>query len=77
MVQYLGIHLPMQEIPVQSLVWEDLICHGAAKPVVTTAEPAYSGALFRDKRNNCSEQPASVQFSSVQSLSRVRLFATP
>ena len=47
----------MQEIPVQSLVWEDLICHGAAKAVATTAEPAYSGALFRDKRNDCSEQP--------------------
>ena len=47
----------MQEIPVQSLVWEDLICHGAAKAVATTAEPAYSGALFRDKRNDSSEQP--------------------
>ena len=32
MVQSLRIHVPMQEIQVQSLVWEDLTCQGAAKP---------------------------------------------
>ena len=31
-VQWIGIHLPMQETPVRSLVWEDPICHGATKP---------------------------------------------
>ena len=31
--QGLGIHLPMQETQVRSLVWEDPTCHGASKPV--------------------------------------------
>ena len=33
MAQGLGIHLPMQETQVRSLVWEDPTCHGASKPV--------------------------------------------
>ena len=33
MDQGLGIHLPMQETQVWSLVWEDPTCHGAIKPV--------------------------------------------
>ena len=32
-VQWIRIHLPMQETWVQSLVWEDPICHRATKPV--------------------------------------------
>ena len=32
-VQWLRIHLPMQETWVQSLVWEDSTCHRAAKPL--------------------------------------------
>ena len=32
-VQWLRIHLPMQGIRVQSLVREDLTCHGATKPM--------------------------------------------
>ena len=32
-VQWLGIHLPMQETQVQALVWEDPTCCGATKPV--------------------------------------------
>ena len=31
--QWLRIRLPMQGTRVRSLVWEDPICHGAAKPV--------------------------------------------
>ena len=33
MAQGLRIHLPMQGTWVPSLVWEDLMCHGATKPV--------------------------------------------
>ena len=32
-VQWLRVHLPMQETWVQSLVWEDPSCCGAAEPV--------------------------------------------
>ena len=32
-VQWLRIHLPMQETRVQALVREDPTCHGATKPV--------------------------------------------
>ena len=32
-VQWLRIHLPMQETWVQPLVWEDPMCHGATKLV--------------------------------------------
>ena len=32
-VQWMGIHLPMQGIQVQSLVREDFTCHGSTKPV--------------------------------------------
>ena len=31
--QWVRIHLPMQGIWVQSLVWEDSTCRGATKPV--------------------------------------------
>ena len=31
--QWLGVHLPVQGMWVQSLVWEDPTCHGATKPV--------------------------------------------
>ena len=31
-VQWLGIHLPMQETQIQSLVQEDPICHRVARP---------------------------------------------
>ena len=31
--QWLRIHLPMQGTWVQALVWEDLTCHGATKPM--------------------------------------------
>ena len=33
-VQWLRIHLLMQETQVQSLVWEDPTCGGATKPVL-------------------------------------------
>ena len=32
-MQWLGIHLPMQGTWVQALVWEDLTCHGATGPL--------------------------------------------
>ena len=31
-VQWLNVHLPVQETQVPSLVWEDLTCLGATKP---------------------------------------------
>ena len=31
-IQWLRVHLPMQMTPVQSLVWEDSMCHGTTKP---------------------------------------------
>ena len=31
--RWIGIHLPIQEIWVQSLVWEDPTCHEATKPM--------------------------------------------
>ena len=34
----LRVHLPMQGICAQSLVWEDPTCHGAAKACVTNTE---------------------------------------
>ena len=37
--QWLRIHLPMQGTRVQSLVWEDPTCCGAAKPVSHNTEP--------------------------------------
>ena len=37
-VQWLRIHLPMQGTQVQSLVWKDLMCHGATKPSAMTTE---------------------------------------
>ena len=30
--QWLGVHLPMQQMQVQALVQEDPTCHGAAEP---------------------------------------------
>ena len=44
-VQWLRIHLLMQETQVRSLVWEDRTCRGAAKPVLhdlqaSTGDPA-------------------------------------
>ena len=33
-VQWIRIHLPMQETQVQSLVWEDSTCHRATKAQV-------------------------------------------
>ena len=32
-VQWLRIHLPMQETQVRALVWEDSMCHGTTKPM--------------------------------------------
>ena len=38
-VQWLRIHLAMQETWVRSLVWEDLTCHRQLSPHATTTEP--------------------------------------
>ena len=38
MVQWLRIHLAVQGTEVQSLVWKDLTCLGAAKPVHRTTK---------------------------------------
>ena len=32
-VQWMGIHLPIQGTSVQFLVWEDSTCHGATEPM--------------------------------------------
>ena len=39
MVQWLGIHLPMQWIWVPSLAQEDCTCRGATKPMPMSPEP--------------------------------------
>ena len=41
-VQWIGIHLPMQRIWVQCLVWEDFTCHRATKPM----HPNYGSPLM-------------------------------
>ena len=43
-VQWLRIHLPMQGNRVQSLVWEDPTCHGAAGPMSCGRWACASGA---------------------------------
>ena len=45
-VQWLRIHLLMQETQVRSLVWEDRTCRGAAKPVLHDLQ-ASTGARAR------------------------------
>ena len=47
-VQWLRIHLPMQGTWVQSLVQEDSLCHGTAKPVNHNCW----ALLLRNKRNH-------------------------
>ena len=44
------IHLPIQEIQIQSLVWEDPTCHAATKP--KHLEPK-----FHNKRSYHNEKP--------------------
>ena len=68
--QWLRGYLPMQ---VRSLVWEDLTCPGAAKPQVLKLVPR---PVLCNQRSNCDEKSFS-SVSSVQSHSRVLLFATP
>lgn len=40
-ISLVGIHLPMQETCVWSLVWEDSTCHGATNSPITTTEPVF------------------------------------
>ena len=40
-ISLVGIHLPMQETCVWSLVWEDATCHGATNSPITTTEPVF------------------------------------
>ena len=42
MVQWIGIHLPMQGTQVQSLVWKDSSCCRAVKPVGQATESTHS-----------------------------------
>ena len=51
-VLQLGIHLPMQETRVQSLIWEDPMCNGATKPVHSYCSPSAWSLCFQQ------EQPA-------------------
>ena len=63
------IYLPVQETWVRALVWEDSMClWGATKPLLHN----YWSPSALELMNH-----SSVQFSSVQSLSHVWLFATP
>jgi len=42
LVQWIGICLPMQGIPVWPLVWEDSTCHGATKPMCLDTHPPWA-----------------------------------
>ena len=56
-VQWLRIHLPMQQIQTQSLV-EELrsTCHGATNPSTATSEPTSSGTTCHNYREACAQQ---------------------
>ena len=48
----------MQETPVQSLVQEDPMCHGAAKPTLPDyGSPCTLEPVLNKKRSHCSEKP--------------------
>ena len=74
--QWLRGCLPMQGTRVQSLVWEDLTCWGAAKPMCHNYWSRCLEPVLSNQRSNCDEKSFSSP-SSVQSHSRVLLFATP
>ena len=56
-IQWQRIHLPMQEMRVQSLGWEDLTCHGATKPVPHAMEPQLLKAMRFRARALQQEKP--------------------
>ena len=59
MVQWLGIHLPMQRTGVQSLVQEDPPCRGATKPVHPNYwTPCTLDSMLHNERSNWSEKHA-------------------
>ena len=58
MVQWLGIHLPMQGTQVQSLVWEDSTCQGATKPMHHSYWAHALEPMLHSKRSHHSEKPA-------------------
>ena len=57
-VQWLKIHLPMQETWVQSLVQEDSTCHTAAKPTHHSYRACALELVFYNKRSRSNEKPA-------------------
>ena len=60
-VQWLRIHLPMQGTQIWSLVEEDSICHGAAKPAAATTEARGPYSLCCNKRHH-SEKRAHLSY---------------
>ena len=52
LVQWLRVHLPMQRMWVQSLVWEDPTCMGQLNSCVTTTKPE-----LRSKRSHRDVKP--------------------
>ena len=62
-VQGMGLHLPMQETWVQSLVWEDstccratkLVCHNYWACVLQLLKPDHLEPVLHKKRSPCKE----------------------
>ena len=67
-VQWLRIHLPMQGTWVQSLVWEDPICLGAAKPLHRNHWAWLLEPVLCSRRRQCSKRPRTSRKSSPHSL---------
>ena len=59
MVQRLNTCLPMQRTWVQSLVWEDCTCLGAAKPQLPSprSHPQATGTVVHSKGNHRNQKP--------------------
>ena len=63
MVQWIGIHLPIQETWVRSLVWEDFTCLRATKPGTTATEACVPRACAPQENHHdespmhCSKEP--------------------
>ena len=56
-VQWLSIRLPMQEMSVRSLGWEDPTCQGVTKPMCHNFWAHTLEAKLHNKRSHCNEKP--------------------
>ena len=60
MVQWVGVHLPVQRIWVQSLVWEDSACLGAAEPVHQVKTPQLERARAQQLRSSTARKEVNI-----------------